>query len=120
MDNEFRDTISHCLSPISRGQRGDLADSKSTDTCEDVTSATKGSVFLETRSNGSSREKRLQLGCFALCTAILAFKASRLDYSLFANALLDCLNPVLDAPSGCCQTHVNAAHLHLSKKEGGD
>jgi hypothetical protein len=104
MEDEFSNAISHCLSPISRGQRGSLGYNKcSDDVSEYETSITDASVFLETPSYRSSSENSLKLDCFAFCNAGLAFKASRFDFSPHPNALHNGLGAVLNAPSGCPQ-----------------
>jgi hypothetical protein len=87
MAEEFGNNGCHSLSPISRGQRGNLANCTWIDTYEDNTSITNASVFLEIPSNRSSYENRLQLD----------------------SALRNGLGVVLNAPSGCTHAGVLGA-----------
>jgi hypothetical protein len=100
MEDEYSDHINH-LPPISRGLRGSLAYHDSIDCYEDDTSIRRTSVSLESRGNRSSRENRLQLDCFVFYKAILAFKASRFDYTPYLSALRNTVGAVLNAPSRC-------------------
>ncbi len=109
MDNGFDITISHSLSPISRGQRGNLVYNSDNGTSEDKTSITNASVFLGIPSNRSSSENRLLLDWFAFYIAILAFRASRFDYRPYPCALCNGLGVVLNAPSGCTHAGVLGA-----------
>ena len=104
MHDQFGYKISHRLSPIARGLRGSLT--YDTDSYEGSTSITKASVFLETRSNRSSSENRLQLDRFEFGITVLAFNTSRHDYGPNPNALRSSLCAILHAPTGCLHAGV--------------